>query len=67
MLFLPATATQWGKRVTVARLYPAAMFSQAQSFVSAQLILFTQSPTAGSCLISTRLPNRPAKCVSCVC
>ena len=66
ILFLPATATQWGRMVTVARLNPAAMFSQAQSFVSAQLILFTQSPTAGSCLISTRLPL-PASKVCAVC
>ena len=64
--FPPATATQWGRMVTVARLNPSAMLSQAQSFVSAQLILFTQSPTAGSCLISTRLPL-PASKVWAVC
>ena len=63
ILFLPATATQWGRMVTVARLNPSAMLSQAQSFVSgsAQLILLTQSPTTASCLISTRLPLPASK------
>ena len=56
MLFLPATATQWGKMVKVARLNPAAMFSQVQSFVSALLMLFIQSPNTWSSLIFTRLP-----------
>ena len=67
MLFLPATATQWGRMVTVARLNPSAMLSQAQSFVSAQLILLTQSPTTASCLISTRLPLLASKvCAVCL-
>ena len=61
ILVLPAAATQWGRMVTVARLNPSAMLSQAQSFVSAQLILFTQSPITRSCLISTPCPYRPAK------
>ena len=61
ILFLPATATQWGRMVTVTRLHPSAMLSQAQPFVSAQPILLTQSPTTASRLISTRLPLPASK------
>ena len=65
ILFLPATATQWGRMVTVARLNPSAMLSQAQSFVSAQLILFTQSPTIPRHVLSLRV--LPARKVCAVC
>ena len=57
--FSPASATLSDRMTTAACLNPAALLGQAHSFVSVQLILFTQLP--GQSLSSRTYLGRPSK------